>query len=300
MASNPLTRIGPENGGDFEYRWSGDFLKVHLLSDVGKKRAGNEDCCVICAPDDPDEQKGRGILIAVADGMGGVNGGAFASRLALQTISEVYRASRASSTPARLHEALIEANRRIHEEAEHQPELQGMGTTVSGMLILGDHAYVAQVGDSRVYLYREADGLWQVTEDHSLVAEQVRNGFLSEEQARTHSLRNLITRAVGTKDTINVDLFSMQLKLGDRLVLCSDGLTGVVQDDELETALEVKNLQGAARQMVGRALEGGGPDNITVALVEVSKTPPKTRLEPGAKEFRPHRGLLSRLRSLLA
>jgi len=131
--------------------------------------------------------------------------------------------------------------------------------------------------------------LWDllVTEDHSLVAEQVRNGYINEEQARTHALRNLITRAVGTKEAVSVDLFAVGLEQGDTVMVCSDGLTGVVSDREISKALAIDNLQGAARSLVGRALKSGGPDNITVAVARVAKEPPLSELQPGAVEVKP-------------
>lgn len=281
MAVIPQTQIGPPRGGNFEYHWSGPFLEAHLLSDVGKKRQRNEDGCTLCVPEDKEVARERGILFAVADGMGGVSGGDFASRLGLQTLVEEYYARNESTPPARLQEAVNQANRRIFQEAENHPEFYGMGTTMCAMLVHGDHAYIAHVGDSRLYLYREA--LYQVTEDHSLVAEQVRNGYISEDEARTHSLKNLITRAVGTKDAVKADLYAVRLKVGDTIMMCSDGLSNLVDDNTIAGILTGENLQGAARVLVGRALEGGAPDNVTVLLLRVIAPPFKTQMAPGAK-----------------
>ncbi|MFA6242492.1 MAG: protein phosphatase 2C domain-containing protein, partial [Candidatus Hydrogenedentales bacterium] len=154
MAVTPLTLSGPDKGGSFEYHWAGAYLQAHLLSDVGKKRTRNEDGCIICAPEDKRIANDRGIFLAVADGMGGVSGGDFASRLALQTMVEEYYGSQEPNIPARLRDSIERANRRIFEEAENHPEYYGMGTTVSALAIIGDHVYIAQVGDSRVYLRR--------------------------------------------------------------------------------------------------------------------------------------------------
>lgn len=300
MAIIPLTRGGPENGGNFEYPWSGDYLQAHFLSDIGRKRKQNEDSCILCAPEDKKLEQERGLLFAVADGMGGVTGGEFASRLALQSIVEYYYGGPPGNIPERLRQAVIEANRRIFEEAENHPEYHGMGTTVSLVLVNGDSAYLAQVGDSRVYLWRAGrNPLSQLTEDHSIVAEQVRNGYLSEEEAQNHSLKNLITRAVGTREAIKVDLFSLKLQVGDSLLICSDGLSNMVRDDEIAAALKNKNLQAAARVLVGRALEAGGTDNITVALVRVTKQPPKMKLDEGATPVPvSNRSFLARLKRL--
>lgn len=302
MALVPLTRGGPDDGGNYEHQWSGEYLQAHLLSDIGKKRQQNEDSCILCAPEDKRLEQERGFLFAVADGMGGVSGGEFASRLALHSIVERYYTGVEPGIPERLREAVMTANKRIYEEAENHPEYHGMGTTVSVVLVNGENAYVAQVGDSRVYLWRTGRRrLWQLTEDHSLIAEQVRNGYLSEEEAQNHSLKNLITRAVGTREAITVDLFALKLEVDDAILICSDGLSNVVKDEEIAGAMRLNSLQGAARVLVGHALEAGGPDNITVALLKVIKQPPKTELDEGAVQV-PLRnsGLFSRLLRLFS
>jgi len=297
----PLTRSGPENGGNFEYPWTGPYLQVHLLSDVGEKRSKNEDCCLVCIPENRNLLDDRGILVAVADGMGGVSGGAFASRLALETAVDYYYSAQTRLIPARMREAVQQANQRIFEEAANHPEYYGMGTTVSAVVVKGDHAYVAQVGDSRVYVARNDRTVWQVTEDHSWVAEQVRDGLISEQDARSHPFKNRITRAVGTKEDIKVDLFVVQLREGDTILICSDGLSNVRTEREIGDALALDGLQGTARVLVGRALEAGGPDNITVALVRVTLQPPKTKADHGAvKVALAKRGFFGRLKSLFS
>lgn len=301
MPPIPVTQIGPDKGGNFEYHWSGQFLEAHLISDVGKKRSRNEDGCALCIPDDKDLARNRGLFFAVADGMGGVSGGDFASRLALRTIVEEYYARSEPTVPSRLNEAISQANRRIFQEAENHPEYYGMGTTVSIVLIHGDHAYVAHVGDSRVYHSRNGDSLCQITEDHSLVAEQVRNGYISEEEARSHSLKNLITRAVGTKDSVKVDLFALRIKPGDTFLICSDGLSNMVDNDQFAAALAGDNLQGAARLLIGRALEAGAPDNVTAVLIRVTGVPFRTRMDEGAVRVAPPKGgFLGTLRKLIS
>jgi len=300
MPAIPFTEGGPEESDTYEYHWRGQFLESHTLSDVGKKREHNEDRCILCVPEDAALAEGRGMLFAVADGMGGVRGGAYASRVALDTLTETYYRGTADTVPGRLRGAIDAANRKIYDEAEHQPEYYGMGTTVSTLLVKGDHAYVAQVGDSRVYLLR-GDALSQVTDDHSLVAEQLRNGLISEDEAKNHALKNLITRAVGTTEAVKVDLFVFRLKPNDTLLLCSDGLSNVVEDQQIQEALGEGKLQAAARILVGRALEGGGPDNISVLLVRVCDIPPKTAPEEGARHVALEKGgLLGRLKGLMS
>ena len=297
----PLTRSGPGDADNFEFHWSGNGLEIHLLSDVGRKRTHNEDSCVLCVPDDRNLLLERGTLVVVADGMGGVSGGRFASKLAVQTLVETYYIEREPGVPVRLRQGVLQANRSIYEEAESRPEYHGMGTTVSAVVVIGDRAYIAHVGDSRVYLYRNGAAIMQITEDHSLVAEQVREGVLTEEQARSHSLRNLITRAVGTKESVKVDLFSVRVREGDRLMICSDGLTGPVDPEGIAECMQGPKLQGVARSLVGRALEGGGPDNITVALVGITEPPVKTEPDAGAVEVNVDKpGIISRLRGMFS
>lgn len=277
-----LIESGPEKPETYEYHWANDVLVAHMLSDVGKKRHRNEDRCMLCAPEDRVVARERGVMFAIADGMGGVTGGEFASKTALQTIAEEYFNGSGDTIPKRLQEAVAKASRRIYEEAENHPEYYGMGTTVSALVLKGDHGYVAQVGDSRVYVVQREEHIWQITDDHSLVAEQLRNGIINEQEARSHSLKNLITRAVGTKDFVKADLFVFRLREDDTILICSDGLSNMVDDAQIAAALDMDNLQGAARVLVGRALEAGAPDNVSVIAIRLTGVPPKTEPEEGA------------------
>ena len=301
MPTIPLTKAGPEDGGNFHLVWSGPFLQSHFSSDVGKKRRHNEDSCILCAPEDPVLAEERGYLFAVADGMGGASAGEFASSLALETIVDIYFNGDASAVPTLLENALQQANRRVFTEAEQNPEYQGMGTTVSAVVIRGDCAYAAQVGDSRVYISRPPEPLRQITDDHSLVAEQVRNGFISEEEARTHSLKNLITRAVGIKDAIKVDLFAFRVRQGDTLLICSDGLSNMVEDKSIANAIALDTLDAAAQQLIDEALANGGTDNVSVALIRIEDTPPRTHMDEGAAEVTfSQPGFFQRIKRLLS
>ncbi len=165
MAPNRMVEVGPANAESFEYSWKCPELQAHLLSDAGEKREHNEDGCMLCIPQDAPRVHDRGRLFAVADGMGGVSGGALASKLALQSIAEIYlNGPYGHAIPSRLRDAIREANRRVFEEAENRPEYYGMGTTVSAVVVHGSNAYVAHVGDSRVYLNRKGEGMYQVTQ----------------------------------------------------------------------------------------------------------------------------------------
>jgi len=280
----PRTEFGPINGLNFAFAWRSEAMEAYLLSDVGKKRRNNEDSCIMCAPSDPALFEERGCLFAVADGMGGASAGEYASRLALNILVETYFKSPLKPAPIALKEAVEKANERIFEEADINPLFSGMGTTVSGIVILGGWMYVVQVGDSRVYLWRERAGLHQVTRDHSLVAEQVRSGIISEEEARNHSLKNLITRAVGIKDKVKVDVFAVRIKPEDTLLLCSDGLSGLVSDPFIADMLQLEEIKSAAHRLIEKALDGGGTDNITAVIVRILEISGKTTLQEGAEE----------------
>jgi len=297
----PRTEYGPLDGRNYEYGWRGPYLQSHLLSDVGKKREKNEDSCIVCIPEPAAIAEERGMLFAVADGMGGASAGEYASRMALHILNTTYYKGPRQPVPIALRTAVETANEKVFEEAEFNPSYSGMGTTVSAVVVLGDWAYIAQVGDSRVYLLRERSGIHQLTHDHSLVAEQVRSGLISEEEARNHALKNLITRAVGIKETVRVDLFAVRLRLHDTLLLCSDGLCNMVSDTEIAAALALGDLKYCTRKLVEQALEGGGIDNITAVTLRVTSAAPKRELQEGAEEVELNSsGLLGRLRKLFS
>lgn len=292
---------GPPDEGNAEYEWEGPYLHAHFMTDIGRKRSHNEDAFSFRAPRDTAIVRDKGMLFCVADGMGGVKGGSLASHLALETMVESYFEQLRGTIPERLQNALLAANERVFQEAKNRPDFHGMGTTVTALLITGQCAYAAHVGDSRLYLARNGSGAYQITQDHSIVAEQVRSGIISEDEARTHALKNLITRAVGTKEKVQVDLYAMRLRAGDTLLICSDGLSNVVEDRTITQILRNASVKGAGRLLVGRALENGGPDNITTAVLRVTKTPPPTNLQSGAKVVNPPEGgLFSRIRSLFS
>jgi protein phosphatase len=240
-------------------------------------------------------------MLAVADGMGGASAGEYASRMTLNLLSHAYFASPNSTVPKAMRSAVETANAKVFEESEVNPALSGMGTTCSALVVHGSWAYIAQVGDSRVYLLRERSGIHQLTYDHSLVAEQVRSGLISEEEARTHTLKNLITRAVGIKGAIKVDLFSIELQRGDTLLICSDGLSNMVSDEQISETLSIGDLRTNAHELVNLALAGGGTDNITAVVMRVIDTPPRVPLQEGAQgiELTPS-GIFSRLRRLFS
>jgi protein phosphatase len=248
------------------------------ISDVGRKREHNEDSLLV----DPD----LGLYI-VADGMGGHQGGGTASRLAVETIRDDLRLAHGrdpgllacdkqmEESPLRdvLRSAVEKACRSIFHAAQSDPNLQGMGTTVTALLLGGDKAFVAHVGDSRCYLVRQG-GIFQVSEDHSLVNEQLKAGAISPEEARTSRFRNIITRSVGFEEQVAVDLLGFELEPGDRLVVCCDGLSNLVDDQEIREIVSSAPLDEAPQRLVDLANDRGGDDNITVVVLHLDPDQP--------------------------
>jgi serine/threonine protein phosphatase PrpC len=235
-------------------------LRAGATTDVGRVRTINQDSFLVL--DD------RG-LYAVADGMGGHQGGEVASTLAVDAL----RATFVGGTSDALAEAIEEANLRIHERGEADPDLQGMGTTVVAVAVVedddGGSLLIANVGDSRGYLFRDGD-LTQLTEDHSMVADLVREGRITEAEAEVHPQRNIVTRVLGVYDQVDIDLWPVDVVRGDRLLLCSDGLFNEVAADQTASVLRrLSDPQEAADELVRLANEGGGRDNITVLVVDV-------------------------------
>ncbi len=230
-----------------------DGLKAVSRTDVGKLRKNNQDALII----------GSG-LIGVADGMGGHNGGETASMGTRDgLLKELYGKE---ITGEILTEAVKKVNLELWKQQEADPSLAGMGTTLTVMCPADENILIAHVGDSRAYLLRDGK-LTRVTEDHSMVADMVRNGMLTEEQAACHPMRNYITRAVGTEPDIEVDLIRRKREPGDRWLICSDGLHGLVSAEKLEELMNLPNEEEAADLMVRAALDAGGRDNISLVLV---------------------------------
>ncbi len=232
-------------------------MKAYYKSHVGLVREQNEDTVLV------DEQQGIFIL---ADGMGGHNAGEVASLLAAETLRDALQRQTASADLLRL--AFRRANRAVFERQLGEESLSGMGTTLTALWEEGDHVLLGHVGDSRAYLY--AGGrLRQISEDHSYVADLVRAGAITEEEAFHHPRRNVITRAVGTDESVRADVVEILKAPGEKWLLCSDGLTDLVRDPEIAEILAQFSGQEAVEQLVDKALLYGGKDNVSVLLVEV-------------------------------
>jgi protein phosphatase len=244
-------------------------IEYASLSDPGRVRENNEDSCSGIIPDDGDARAGSGALFIVADGMGGHRGGEIASGLAVKTIGEQYYQSEGDATKALL-SAFNAANAAIFGEASADATLMGMGTTCTALALRGGEAYVAHVGDSRAYLVRDGD-VRQITMDHSLVGEMVRSGIISDEDARTHPKRHVITRSLGVQESIETDTLESPLpaRAGDTFVLCSDGLTSYVEADEIRGVVGSESPAEACKSLVALANNRGGRDNITVLVIAV-------------------------------
>lgn len=239
-------------------------LKMQCLgkTDVGLKRANNEDAFLV-RPD-------LGFC-AVADGMGGAAAGEIASRIFVEAAQELFTARRpAGESPAeRVKQAFTLANTRILAHIADQPQDAGMGCTAELIALAGDDIVIGHVGDSRTYRLRQAE-LRQLTQDHSLVQEQVNQGLISADEARRHPLRHVILRAVGTKETTGLDVLTGTGLPGDIFLLCSDGLSDMVDDAALQTALNTGgDLPVLADRLIDLAKAGGGKDNVTVVLVRL-------------------------------
>lgn len=230
------------------------------ISDKGLKREGNQDSFLI---------EDRVGLFIVADGVGGHFGGEVASALAVETVREVVSHPKATEFRPRdvLAQAYEEASHRIFDRATQEPKLNGMGTTMVLSYVRENKIYIANVGDSRCYLYRKPF-LWQITEDHSLVNEQIRLGMMSEEQAKKLIGKNVITRSVGFERDVFPDLLEREIFSGDTFIFCSDGLSGMVPDSEICNIMNVNTIEKTAPLLIQRALDHGGDDNVTVVIVQ--------------------------------
>lgn len=240
-------------------------------TDIGLVRQYNEDNYYVF--DELANYEELGMLIAVADGMGGHNGGDVASQVAVNTVASYYSTRRKDSPLDRLISTVEQANRQIFDISQENEGLYGMGTTLTTMVFQGREAHIAHVGDSRAYLFREGQ-LTQLTDDHSLVAQAVREGILTPEQAARHPQRSIITRALGTKDAVEVDSLTIHVQSGDLMVLSSDGLHGFVDDPEIQSLLETygHDLDELSLQLVQAALGKGGNDNVSLVTVSVEET----------------------------
>jgi serine/threonine protein phosphatase PrpC len=243
-------------------------LRLGARTDLGLARENNEDKFEFFQPEEPEVLAIKGYFYAVADGMGGHASGQIASEIALKTIVKSYYADPDEDTPRCLRDAYRTGNGFIHDTANAIAERHGMGTTCTTLVIKDDDMYLAHVGDSRLYLVRGGE-IRQISQDHSWVAEQVRRGALTEEEARMSPFRNVITRSMGTAPDVEVDIATEKIVKDDVFILCSDGLSGYVSDEEILDIADNSSPAMAALKLIDRANEHGGGDNITAVVVAV-------------------------------
>lgn len=238
-------------------------MNTYSITDVGRVRSMNQDRY-------SNYFHPRFSLFLLADGMGGHNAGEVAAAMAIDACREYFMKDKERSDyEALLTEAVEAANLAIYEKGESISEYRRMGTTICAAVIADRQLTIAHVGDSRIYLFRDGK-LLQLTQDHSLVADMVRQGLLTPEQALVHPDRNTLTRAVGTNETIAVDTRTLSLSAGDRLLLCSDGLTKMMDTEAIEAILAAEPVaREAAEMLVKQANDNGGADNITLTLYDI-------------------------------
>lgn len=236
-------------------------MKVFSATDIGQKRKMNQD--YIFTSQEPIGNLPN--LFVVADGMGGHNAGDFASRYGVSVMVETVRRDKNFNPVKIMRNAMEAANREVLEQSREDPAMAGMGTTMVACTLVGGYAYVANVGDSRLYLAN--DTMIQISQDHSLIAEMVRLGELTPEEGRNHPDKNIITRAIGTADTVQVDFFDFRLNQDDQILMCSDGLSNMVEDARMFEILKDDSIEDKSEALIQEANANGGKDNIAVIVI---------------------------------
>ena len=238
-------------------------MKTFSKTDIGRKREVNQDYVFVS-----DQPVGNiPNLLIVADGMGGHNAGDYASKFVVQVLKKELEKSREDGPRAMLKKAIASANHQLIAESKTDAKLEGMGTTLVAATVIEHTLYFANVGDSRLYLLN--DEIRQLSKDHSLVQEMVRLGGLNAEEAKHHPDKNIITRAIGVKEDIEIDFFEYRLKKGDIILMCTDGLSNMVEDEEIfQIVRSSRDVVEAVEQLIERANSNGGKDNIGVIVAE--------------------------------
>ena len=238
-------------------------MKTFSKTDVGMVREVNQDYVFVTEAPIGNLPN----LLVVADGMGGHRAGEYASRLTVEVLKQELAASTEESPEAMMKNAITRANERVLEAARQDAKLSGMGTTLVVATVIDRTLYFANVGDSRLYLL--SDDIKQLSKDHSLVQEMVRLGGINQEEAKSHPDKNIITRAIGAKDEVDIDFYEYRLKKGDIILMCTDGLSNMVEDEEMLHIVKCsRDVVEAVEQLIERAKEHGGSDNIGVIVAE--------------------------------
>ncbi len=240
-------------------------MRAYGLSDIGKVRESNQDCFAVSV------DGAQPVWAVVCDGMGGANGGYYASNTAVGAFSHgmdiSFEGLKSKQIENVMCEAVQNANQSVYKTALEQPELSGMGTTLVAAVVLGDSAHIVHVGDSRAYLIG-GDKISRLTTDHSVVQQLVELGQITEDEAKVHPEKNMITRAVGVKDDVSADTCSIKLRRDDAILLCSDGLSNLVEEEEMRDIVATTPHEEAAELLISLALSRGGADNITAVIIK--------------------------------
>ena len=244
-------------------------VQFFSATDKGLVRSRNEDSVLVFAPEGEGLLKEKGVLAIVADGVGGSTAGSTASSLAVEIVRASYYEEDGGDPQAALKGAFERAHQVIGAKGRADAAYRGMATTCTAAVVIGNDCYVAHVGDSRAYLFRDG-GLTQLTEDHTLVGKLVREGLISVDEAKTHPQKNVIMRAMGTGDWSDPFATHLTLQEGDRIFLCSDGLHGLVPEEETASLLDSLPLSAAGQALIEAAKRHGGTDNISVAVLFLS------------------------------
>lgn len=239
-------------------------MKAFALTDVGKNRVANQDY-VYCKSDAVGNLPN---IFIVADGMGGHKAGDIASVTAVDAVLKSIEQSQKTDVISIMEEAVREANKTLYEKSKSNEEWAGMGTTLVLATVVDSTIFVANIGDSRLYLID--DGIHQITRDHSYVEEMVSIGEIDKSEARTHSKKNIITRAIGVEEETHADFFEVQFKKGDKLLMCSDGLTNMIEDNDILSVIAGNNdIESMVHKLIDLANDSGGKDNIAVLIAEL-------------------------------
>lgn len=245
-------------------------VTVAAKTDLGRIRENNEDKFEFYISEEESVLATKGQIFLVCDGMGGHAAGQIASELSCKCFIDTYLNHPTLDADSALRESVVAANRLVNLVGVSNPQRRGMGTTLSGLVLRQGEAKVVQVGDSRVYRFRN-EVLEQITTDHTYVEELVRLGVLPREQAERHPQKNVLVRAIGAEENVQPDIFTLDLQTGDRFLLCSDGLINHVPDVAIAEALRDMDPAKAAWTLISQALLGGGTDNVTVLIVRVDE-----------------------------
>lgn len=248
-------------------------MRLSSFSHTGMVRHNNEDACLIIPPWSSYAIARKVCLFAVADGMGGQNAGEVASGISMKETAAFFQQGTGDSpTPQEVEEMIGHVNAKVWIHAQNKAETSGMGNTLTLMLVAGNQAVVGHIGDSRLYRLRDGS-LEQLTCDHTLVAEQVRMGKLSPEAARVHPTRHILSRAIGSRQFVTPDIFSIEIIQNDTFMLCSDGISGMLDDGAIENILRSNAPDVAAGKLVEAANKAGGKDNSTAVVVNFDQLP---------------------------